>query len=63
MALGEVNPNNIHCLPTGDLIEHDEVGEDCACGPTVEPVERPDGSYGWLISHNSLDGRERFEAK
>ena len=45
---------------TDDIIEH-EVTEDCACGPTVEPVKDDDGATGWLIVHHSLDGRERFE--
>lgn len=54
-----MNPDNVHVLPVSDLIEHDEVGDDCPCGPTVEPVERQDGSFGWLIIHHSLDGRER----
>lgn len=56
-----INPDNVHVLPVNDVIDHDEVGTDCICGPVVEPVKREDGSYGWLISHNSLDGRERFE--
>lgn len=50
----------VHVLPVGDLIAHEDVGDDCPCGPAVEhvPGERGDG---WLIIHNSLDGRERFE--
>lgn len=53
-----------HVRPIGDLIEHDTSTDqpDCVCGPTVEFVPGDDdGSDGWLISHNSLDGRERFE--
>lgn len=49
----------VHCLPVNDLIEHED--DDCVCGPTVEAVYRDDGSNGWLISHHSLDGRERGE--
>lgn len=45
-----------HVFPLGDLVEHEET-EDCICGPEVEPVERADGSFGWLYSHHSLDGR------
>lgn len=45
-----------------DLIEHDTDSDGCVCGPTVEPVEREDGSYGWLYVHHSLDGREFHEA-
>lgn len=48
-----------HVLPVNDLIAHEDEG-DCPCGPTVEPVFSGDGSCGWLITHHSLDGRERF---
>lgn len=50
--------DDVHVYPTGDLIEHDTDGGDCLCGPTTEPVPRPDGSMGWLVKHHSLDGRE-----
>jgi hypothetical protein len=54
----------IHVIPLGDLIEHDTGGEeDCVCGPETTPVERDDGSFGWVVTHHSLDGRERFEPK
>lgn len=46
-----------------DLIEHNTGSDDCVCGPTVEPVERHDGSYGWLVVHHSLDGRELREPR
>jgi len=55
----------LHVHPRGDLIEH-EMTERCVCGPETRPVPRGDGSYGWLIVHASLDGREahvREEAK
>ena len=51
----------IHVYPLADLIEHDTAGDDCVCGPESIPVERDDGSFGWVISHHSLDGRERYE--
>jgi hypothetical protein len=52
-----------HVVPVNDLIEHDSSGErDCICGPETVPVERDDGSMGWLVSHHSLDGRELHEA-
>lgn len=38
----------------GDLVHH-ELAQDCICGPTVEPVKRPDGSIGWVYVHHSLD--------
>lgn len=50
-----------HVIPVNDLIEHDTDGYGCACGPTTEAVFREDGSNGWLVTHHSLDGRERFE--
>lgn len=55
----------LHVCPAGDLVEHDTATTepDCVCGPTVQPVERGDGSMGWLIVHHSLDGREQPEAQ
>lgn len=55
------DPNIVHTYPTNDLVEHDTDTDDCICGPTIEPVPRADGSYGWLVVHHSLDGRERYE--
>lgn len=51
----------VHIYPPFDLIRHDLEGEDCICGPDVIPVERYDGSMGWMVSHHSLDGREASE--
>lgn len=51
----------VHTYPVNDLIEHDTDGGDCICGPSVDAVFRDDGSNGWLIVHNSLDGRELHE--
>ena len=48
----------IHVYPANDLIDHDTEDDDCLCGPETEAVLRDDGSYGWLILHHSLDGRE-----
>ncbi len=50
-----------HVVPIDDLIEHDTDGGDCPCGPEVQPVERDDGSMGWLQVHHALDGREHDE--
>lgn len=51
-----------HVFPVNDLVEHvTAVDQDCVCGPTTEPVEREDGSVGWLVVHHSLDGREAHE--
>jgi hypothetical protein len=51
----------VHVYPAADLIEHEVDGADCPCGPTTEPVPREDGFMGWVVSHNSLDGRELRE--
>jgi len=50
-----------YVFPVNDLVDHDTDGGDCVCGPTVEPVERDDGSMGFLVSHHSRDGREHIE--
>lgn len=52
----------LHVLPINDLIEHENEGADCLCGPTVELVNADDGTVGTLVIHNSLDGREAEEA-
>lgn len=51
----------VHVYPDRDLIEHETEGDDCICGPALEAVPADDGAVGWLISHHSLDGRERNE--
>lgn len=51
----------LHVHPASDLVEHDTSTDqpDCVCGPEVQPVQRDDGTYGWLLVHHSLDGREQ----
>lgn len=49
-----------HVLPVNDVIDHTE-DDHCLCGPRSEGVQREDGSYGWVIVHHSLDGREAHE--
>lgn len=49
--------NTYHVIPTDDLKEHDSHGAGCHCKPEV----RAEGE-GWLIIHNSYDGREFFES-
>ncbi|MFD4394651.1 hypothetical protein [Kitasatospora sp. NPDC058478] len=49
-----------HTVPLDDLIVH-ELAQACVCGPQPVPVARGDGSVCWLLSHHSLDGRERRE--
>ena len=52
---------DVHVVPVNDLIDHATNGDDCVCGPDTEPVERDDGSIGYMIVHHSLDGRELSE--
>lgn len=53
--------SDYHVLPVNDLIEHDNEGDGCPCGPVIETVFRDDGSNAWMIIHHSLDGREARE--
>jgi hypothetical protein len=53
--------NRVHAYPVNDLIEHDTESDNCVCGPTQRPVKRDDGSVGWVVTHHSLDGREKNE--
>ena len=53
-----VDHDTVHVYPTGDHIEHWTDDDSCVCGPTTEPVPRDDGTYGWLVVHHALDGRE-----
>lgn len=56
----EEAPNDeVHVLPQADLKPHEY--DDCFCSPVTEPVPRQDGSMGWLVTHNSADGREKHE--
>ncbi len=49
----------LHVVPSvgSDEFQH-EMTEDCMCGPRLEPVEREDGSIGWIVAHHALDGRK-----
>lgn len=49
-----------HVYPNRDLIDHDTESEDCICGPRIEHVNTR-GRDGWIITHHSLDGREKHE--
>lgn len=55
-----MSDGDFHVHPVGDLVEH-QLTEDCVCGPAANPVEREDGSMGWVLVHHSLDGREHHE--
>lgn len=43
-------------------MQHEDA-DDCPCGPVAEPVKRADGSVGWIVKHNALDGREMTEKR
>lgn len=46
-----------HAYPEGDLREHEtETRGACWCRPTIQYE-----GCGWLVVHNSMDGREDFE--
>ncbi len=51
----------VHVLPVGDLVPHDEIGDECVCGPATKAIKADDGSIDWLVVHHSLDGREPSE--
>jgi hypothetical protein len=55
-----LNDEHVHVVPLEDGLIH-EPEDDCICGPEIEAVQRSDGSFGWLVIHASLDGRERDE--
>lgn len=52
-----VSPDEIHTIPLGDKVLH-TADEDCICKPRCEPIQRNDGSFGWLYFHPAADGRE-----
>lgn len=54
--------NTLHVMPVDDLVEH-QPSDECVCHPSPDPVERKDGTYGWLYVHHSLDGREVEERR
>jgi hypothetical protein len=56
-----MSADDVHVYPVNDLVEHDTSGEHCMCGPETQPVERDDGSIGYVVIHHSLDGREQHE--
>ena len=58
--LADHMPDNLHVMPTTDLIEHHS-DEDCICGPTPSAVFRTDGTNGWIHTHHALDRREATE--
>lgn len=51
----------VHVFPINDLIDHELDGDTCACGPTLEIIQREGRSDAHMYTHHSLDGRERHE--
>jgi hypothetical protein len=41
-----------HVVPLRDLVSHEDVGDDCICGPHVQYF-----SGGRVVVHHALDGR------
>jgi hypothetical protein len=56
----KVADGSMHVFPSNDLVDHLPT-EDCICGPSFDPVPRPDGTIGTLYSHHSMDGCEFSE--
>ncbi len=50
--------NNWHVYPVNDWLEHSTNGLACQCNPKLERTENDDG---WIVIHNSFDGREYKE--
>jgi len=51
--------NNVHVYPNHDTLQHE--AHDCPCGVSTEAVPRDDGTFGYVITHYSLDAREAVE--
>lgn len=47
-----------HVWPVNDLVGHDLIGQNCVCGPTLEPRNATADDSVWLVMHRPLDGRE-----
>lgn len=63
LVIAEPNdPHTVHVVPRNDLVEHDDIGIDCICGPRTEHLTANDGCDAWLVTHHSLDGRELRES-
>jgi hypothetical protein len=45
-----------HVVPVDDLLEHEEIGDFCVCGPHVEYF-----SGARVIVHHALDGRNAHD--
>ena len=56
----QISPYGI-VYPLHDLINHEVFSEDCICGPTVKGMVTPKGNHIQIMTHHSLDGREKNE--
>lgn len=56
--MANISSQSVHVVPLNDLIWHPTNGENCPCGPTVDPVQHDDGTITWNYVHHALDGRE-----
>jgi hypothetical protein len=45
---------SVHYFPVNDLVEHATETDECVCGSTSQPVERADGSVGWIVTHSGV---------
>lgn len=53
----------VHVWPEDDVVDHDiDSLDECVCGPTVAFLDNDGTAFVQpLVSHHSLDGRERNE--
>lgn len=45
--------DTLHIRPAPGADDH-LANDDCWCGPTCEPVQREDGTIGWLYVHHRV---------
>lgn len=57
----EAKEHTYHIYPLDDLKPHVIDGQPCPCNPLVETISRGGVITGWMITHNSFDGREAYE--
>ena len=57
IPISDTNPHNEKIWEFNDVDSDEPIVSDCPC----EPIIKEDDSGGWLIIHNSFDGREGIE--
>ena len=55
-------PDELHCVPNDDLIEHDYSGA-CWCAPAQEVQRFEDGYFRFLWYHHAADCRDYYGAE